>query len=170
MLASHLASPRRHCWTRPRSLASIVLLLLTATSALVFLGIPNLRRLHLRVGLSSFDYGFHGFYPTRHYHSFGYDSPAVEIAKWDAQCSDDYVFIEPHGDAVRNPASMILDSRGNLVWRMIYPTGARDIRVQEYRGDKYLTYWHEPGSWSMVCASTRRSLCFCLFAGPVVLC
>lgn len=151
MLASHLARPWRHCLTWPLSVTSIVLLLITAISAFIFLGIPNLRRLHLQFGLSWFDYGLYGLYITRRYHSFELDSPAVELVKWDSQCSDDYVFIAPHGGSVDNPGPMILDARGNLVWRMPLPNSANDFRVQEYRGDKYLTYWHDGGAWSMVC-------------------
>lgn len=162
MPESHLARLWRHRLTWPRSLASIVLLSVTAISALIFLGIPNLRRLHLQFGPSWFDYGLYGFYITRRYHSFELDSLAVELVKWDSQCSDEYVFIAPHGPSLDDSVPMILDARGNLVWRMPFPNGANDFRVQEYRGDKYLTYWHEGGSWSMVCKSTRRRS-VCLF-------
>lgn len=163
MLASHLATPWRHRLPRlprPRSLASIVLLLVTAINALIFLGIPNLRRLHLQLGSSLFDSGLYGFYLTRRYHSFELDSLAVELVKWDSKCSDEYVFIAPHGPSVDNSVPMILDARGNLVWRMPFSNGANDFRVQQYRGDKYLTYWEDGGSWSMVCKPTRRlSVC-----------
>lgn len=151
MLASHLARPWRHRLPRPRSLASILLLVVTAISALIFLGIPNLRRLHLQLGSSLFDSGVYGFYLTRRYHSFELDSLAVELVKWDSRCSDDYVFMAPHGPSVENSVPMILDAHGNLIWRMPFSNGANDFRVQEYRGDKYLTFWEEGGSWSMVC-------------------
>lgn len=133
--------------------------LVTLITALNFLAIPNLRRLNWKVlGLSPFDYGFHGLYPTRKYVSFDFESPAVELAKWDSRCSSDLTFLAPHGDAVENPGAMILDSRGELVW-MMQPRSDKiqDFRVQEYNGEKFLTYWHGAaqgghgrGAWSMV--------------------
>jgi hypothetical protein len=134
------------------TLASVFLLSITTITTIKFLIVPNLQRLHLQAGLTLFDYGFYGFYPTRHYASVEYKSPDVEIAQWDAKCSQDYVFMAPHGNAVDDPAAMILDSRGNLVWMMPFFDGAQDFRVQEYLGNKYLTYWHGRGSWSMVCS------------------
>ncbi|KAJ5777280.1 hypothetical protein N7520_000526 [Penicillium odoratum] len=127
-------------------------------TALRFLALPNLQRLHLQVGVSLFDDGFYGFYPTRKYVSFDYESPAVELATWSPKCSEDYTFMAPHGNAVNNPGAMILDSRGNLVWMMKpRPDKIQDFRVQQYLGEQYLTYWHGAadnghgrGAWSMV--------------------
>ncbi|KAJ5939760.1 hypothetical protein N7466_002894 [Penicillium verhagenii] len=140
------------------ALASWFFVLVTFLIALRFLALPNLQRLHLQVGVSLFDDGFYGFYPTRKYVSFEYESPAVELAKWSPKCSDDYTFMAPHGSAVENPGAMILDSRGNLVW-MMKPRSdkTQDFRVQEYLGEQYLTYWHGAadnghgrGAWSML--------------------
>ncbi|KAJ5811941.1 hypothetical protein N7474_008242 [Penicillium riverlandense] len=153
MPAPRLVTLWKQCSSQPLTLASIILLSVTAISSLRFLIVPNLRRLHLQVNLTLFDYGFYGFYPTRDYVSVEYKSPDVEIAQWDAECSHDYVFIAPHGNAVEDPAAMILDSRGNLVWMMPFFDGAQDFRVQEYLGAKYLTYWHGRGSWSMLDSS-----------------
>lgn len=71
---------------------------------------------------------------------------------------------------MENSVPMILDARGNLVWQMPFSNGANDFRVQEYRGDKYLTYWHEGGSWSMVCPSDIRQFVTRInSAGPTVI-
>lgn len=152
MPASRLVGLWKQCCSQRLTLVSVFLLTTTAITTVIFLVVPNLQRLHLQVDLTLFDYGFYGFYPTRQYVSVEYKSPDVEIAQWDAKCSHDYVFIAPHGNAVDDPAAMILDSRGNLVWMMPFFDGAQDFRVQEYLGDKYLTYWHGRGSWSMVCS------------------
>ncbi|KAJ5713910.1 uncharacterized protein N7483_011091 [Penicillium malachiteum] len=144
------------------AIASSLFVFVTLILALRFLVVPNIQRLHLRVfGLSSFDYGFRGLYPTRKYYSFEYESPDIEVAKWDSRCSEDYTFLAPHGDAVKDPGAMILDAQGNLVWKM-KPQSEKiqDFRVQEYQGKQYLTYWHGVsqgghghGAWTMLDAS-----------------
>ena len=147
---------RRHFGIR--ALASCLFVLGTAITALHFLGIPNLQRLHLQVGLSLFDYGYYGFYPTHKYKTVDYESPAVEISRRSSRCSDQLTFMAPHGNAVEYSGPMILDPRGNLVWMMPFiPDQTQDFRVQEYHGEKYLTFWHGisenghgQGSWSMV--------------------
>lgn len=144
--------------------------LVTAIASLHFLIIPVVLRLHLQFGLSLFDYGFYGLYPTREYVSFDLNSPDVELAIWDDRCSDGYVFIAPHGSPIEGSNPMILDSRGNLVWT--YPTDkpSTDFKVQEYLGEKYLTYWHGTsmhghglGSYAMVCRLLFRWEVFNLF-------
>jgi hypothetical protein len=153
--------PRR----RLLPVASGVFVFITAIAATCFLLVPVLQRLHLQFGISLFDYGFHGFYPTRHYVSFDLESPDVELAHWDARCSDDFVFLAPHGTAIEGSWPLILDARGNLVWTMPTVDTTQDFHVQEYLGEKYLTYWHGEdlhghglGSWSMVCDLSLRNL------------
>lgn len=113
----------------------------------------------MQLGLSLFDYGFHGLYPTRHYTSFDLDSPDVEVALWDDRCSDGYVFIAPHGPPIEGSRPLILDARGNLVWTFPTDKPSTDFKVQEYRGEKFLTFWHGTsmhghglGSYTMVCS------------------
>lgn len=56
------------------------------------------------------------------------------------------------------PGGVILDAVGDLVWRQIDQGGdTQDLRVQEYFGEKYLTFWvgeeiggRKQGSWFMV--------------------
>ncbi|KAF5014873.1 hypothetical protein F66182_13993, partial [Fusarium sp. NRRL 66182] len=98
-----------------KSILICLFVLTTAITSLHFLLLPVLSRLHMQLGLSLFDYGFHGLYPTRHYHSFELDSPDVEVALWDDRCSDGYVFIAPHGSPIDGSRPLILDARGNLL-------------------------------------------------------
>ncbi|KAJ5602246.1 hypothetical protein N7510_011780 [Penicillium lagena] len=142
------------------AVASLLFAFITAIVSLRFLIIPNLQRLNLRVGASFYDYGFYGLYPSRRYVTFDYESPAVNFVQWDSQCSDAYTFIAPHGGVVEYSAPMILDSRGNLVWMKPLFDTPEDFRVQEYLGEKYLTYWHGgyssghgQGSWSLLDSS-----------------
>ncbi|KAJ5546578.1 hypothetical protein N7494_004163 [Penicillium frequentans] len=157
MLFSRSVWPWRRRYGK-QAIASWLFILITLIVALRFLALPNLQRLHLQIGVSLFDDGFYGFYPTRKYVSFEYESPAVELATWSPRCSNDYTFMAPHGNAVENPGAMILDSLGNLVW-MMKPRSDKiqDFRVQEYLGEQYLTYWHGKadgghgrGAWSML--------------------
>ncbi|KAJ5691144.1 hypothetical protein N7488_011879 [Penicillium malachiteum] len=157
----------RPAWPKKRSfgkgaIASSLFVFVTFILALRFLVVPTLQRLHLRLfGLSSFDYGFRGLYPSRKYYSFEQKSPDVEVAKWDSRCSKDYTFFAPHGSGVEDPGAMILDAQGNLVWRM-KPQNEKiqDFRVQQYQGEPYLTYWHGKsmgghgrGAWTMLDSS-----------------
>ncbi|KAJ6102887.1 hypothetical protein N7486_005314 [Penicillium sp. IBT 16267x] len=164
MLFSRSIWPWRRCFGK-QAIASWLFVLVTLIIALRFLALPNLQRLHLQLGVSLFDDGFYGLYPTRKYVSFEYESPAVELATWSPRCSDEYTFMAPHGNAVENPGAMILDSLGNLVWMMeLRSDKIQDFRVQEYLGEQYLTYWHGEadgghgrGAWSMLDSTyTRR--------------
>lgn len=155
----YMDAPRPQRRSRILVLASVVFVFISAITVLQFLALPNLRRLHLQLGVSWFDAGFHGFYPTRSYVSFEHASPAPEIAHWSPKCSDQYTFLAPHGSSVEHEGPMILDPHGKLVWMTNLVTTAQDFRVQEYRGEKYLTFWHGTfvdghgqGSYSMVCS------------------
>lgn len=141
-----------------KRLAVGIFIVVTAIAALHYLLIPVLLRFHMQFGLSLFDYGFYGLYPTREYVSFNLDSPDVELARWDERCNNGYVFIAPHGDPIEGSRPHILDARGNLVWTTTTDTPTTDFHVQEYMGEKYLTYWHGQsnhghglGSYTMVC-------------------
>ncbi|KAJ5719795.1 hypothetical protein N7493_007373 [Penicillium malachiteum] len=114
----------------------------TAIASLHYLLIGVLLRLNLQVGVSLFDHGLYGLYPTRQYVSFNMESPDVELAVWDDRCSDGYIFIAPHGSPIEGSNPVILDKFGNLVWTMPVDRPATDFNVQEYLGEKYLTYWH----------------------------
>lgn len=141
-----------------RILGSALFLIVTALAAFLSFGVPHLQRLSLRLGLTLFDYGFYGFYPTCHYITLGKEGPDVEVALWDSRCSNQYTFLAPHGPAHVHDTPMIMDSRGHLVWMMDSPSETvQDFGVQEYQGEKYLTFWHGlnddghgRGYWSMV--------------------
>lgn len=67
--------------------------------------------------------------------------PSFEFPRWDARCSQDYVFLGWRGHEVDEPGAVILDSQGELIWRR---TGSEedqnDVRPQMYRGERFLTF------------------------------
>lgn len=142
------------------SLFSFLFVVASLLSLFYVFVLPELQKLRFRTDLSWYDLGLYGFYPSRSYVSFDYNSPDVEITKWDSRCDTSYTFLSPRGASISHPGPMILDARGELVW-MEYMLGTTlDLRVQQYQGDDYLTYWHGyqdgghgRGSWYMVCHS-----------------
>ncbi|KEQ92435.1 hypothetical protein AUEXF2481DRAFT_32034 [Aureobasidium subglaciale EXF-2481] len=84
----------------------------------------------------------HGSYPSRSYHSSNLTSPAVRKAVDSPLCYDDnLIFLAPRGFRVPHPAVTILDNHGKLVWSQPVKGQAYNLKVQEYKGEKVLTYW-----------------------------
>jgi hypothetical protein len=110
------------------------------------------------------DNGTYGYYPVREYTTeAGLTSPQTNFLQWSPECNDgSYYFITPRGWGIPNPGPMLLDERGNLIWAKHFANDfggqAYDFKVQEYQGEKYLTFWtgddrvrgHGSGSYYMV--------------------
>ncbi|RDW94930.1 hypothetical protein BP5796_00693 [Coleophoma crateriformis] len=90
---------------------------------------------------SWYDLGLYGIYPTEDYVSFGMKPPLVSIAKWDDSCNCDYTLLTPRGSWVRDYGPMILGPRGGLVWMETKFGVAMDLKVQQYNGENFLTFW-----------------------------
>jgi hypothetical protein len=88
-----------------------------------------------------FDLAVYGGYPQRTYVSHNLTSPDLQQVKWDDKCDNGFIFISPQGKSVEHPGPMILDARGNLVWQTDQYGQAMNLKVQEYKGEKYLTFW-----------------------------
>lgn len=88
-----------------------------------------------------FDLAVYGGYPQRSYFSHNLTSPDLQQVKWDDKCDNGFIFISPQGKSVEHPGPMILDARGNLVWQTDQYGQAMNLKVQEYKGEKYLTFW-----------------------------
>lgn len=100
-----------------------------------------LSRLHLHRDLSWYGLGLYGLAPSTRYESFEGRVPSFEFPRWDARCSQDYVFLGWRGHEVDEPAATILDSEGNLVWRQTgYSIDQNDVKPQMYRGERFLTF------------------------------
>lgn len=156
LLVRNPPSPRVP-WKSWNPLILILLVVPAVTYLFCTFAWPQILRFRFRSGLSWYDLGWYGFGPSRGYVSFGYESPRVEIERWDPECDSRYVFIAPRGDSVPYAGPMILDSRGELVWMKHNYEITQDFQVQHYRGKDYLTYWEGEqvesrgwGSWYMV--------------------
>lgn len=88
-----------------------------------------------------FDLAVYGGYPQRNYVSHNLTSPDLQQVRWDDKCDNGFIFISPQGKSVEHPGPMILDARGNLVWQTDQYGQAMNLKVQEYKGEKYLTFW-----------------------------
>lgn len=89
-----------------------------------------------------YDWGLYGAYPRIAYESFSSASPWLNILQSDERCDAGYTFIEPRGTSVPYPGPIILDNEGNLVWMETKYGQAMDLKVQTYKGDDYITFWH----------------------------
>lgn len=88
-----------------------------------------------------FDLAVYGGYPQRSYVSHNLTSPDLQQVRWDDRCDNGLIFISPQGKSVEHPGPMILDARGNLVWQTDQYGMAMNLKVQEYKGENYLTFW-----------------------------
>lgn len=92
------------------------------------------------------DHGAHGSYPVRKFISSRLTAPQTNFVRWTPECDDGRLYlITPRGWKVSRPGPMILDSAGELIWSSHYANEyggqAYDLRVQQYKGDDYLTFW-----------------------------
>lgn len=145
---------------RPRTRLGLAIRLALLALALYLLSYScqQLGRLDLSTDLTWFDLGWYGFMPTRSYRSTRLTSPDLEFLARDARCSRDFYVFAPRGPAVGEKGGVILDHAGELVWRQAgFDGDTQDLRVQEYRGEKFLTFWvgterdsQKKGVWYMV--------------------
>lgn len=83
-----------------------------------------------------------GSYPYQTFRSDNFTAPVVRTPVKSSQCHDDrYVFLSPRGDKVEHPSVMILDNQGELVWQNYVRGQPYNLQVQEYKGEKVLTFW-----------------------------
>jgi hypothetical protein len=92
-----------------------------------------------------YDHGNIGPYPSQSYKSSQLVSPRVNILKDDPRCRDgSHIFFNPRGGKVASPGPMIVEEDGTLVWASQGYANSKNtygLDVQEYRGEKYLTFW-----------------------------
>lgn len=88
-----------------------------------------------------YDFGVYGAYPTRPHVTFDQASPDVSVVAWDDSCDKGHVLVSPFGDAVQHDGPVILDSKGDMVWSATGFGVVMNLKVQQYRGENYLTFW-----------------------------
>ncbi|THY10893.1 hypothetical protein D6D01_09133 [Aureobasidium pullulans] len=66
----------------------------------------------------------------------------MNTVRWDEQCAQGYTLLSLRGTAVSSPAGIMLDGRGDLVWMdETFGPYVMNLKVQEYKGEQYLTFW-----------------------------
>lgn len=88
-----------------------------------------------------FDLGVFGAYPTIQYLSFDLLGPQARQIAWDEKCDQGLVLLTPNGPGVDRPGPMILDSKGEMIWRSDDFGATANLKVQRYQGEDYLTLW-----------------------------
>lgn len=92
-----------------------------------------------------YDWGFYGLYPRTRFQSFNLAAPRLNFLKWEEQCTDGFYLLSPRGSYVSVPGPVIMDGRGNMVWRADNrfgdAEGITDFKVQMYNGKPHLTFW-----------------------------
>lgn len=108
----------------------------------------------------------YGYYPYRTYQSFDLISPQVRTVTHEPECDDGlFTFLTPRGWSISEPGPRILDNKGDLVWAKDTPGQAYDLVVQDFQGQKYLSYWigddrvrgHGAGDYYMVGLACRNA-------------
>ncbi|KAJ9273427.1 hypothetical protein DTO212C5_501 [Paecilomyces variotii] len=88
-----------------------------------------------------YDTGVLGSYPANSYESFDLEAPRLNVLQWDERCDHGYILLTPRGHAVPAPGPLILDYTGELVWTEGRFGEVMDMKVQQYKGENYLTFW-----------------------------
>lgn len=117
------------------TLGSITLLLL-----LRYLCLPILAYIYPELNI--FDTGIYGAYPEQYYISSDLRSPLAKVVQWDSTCDDgSLVLLTLDGNSVSNPGSMIVDMRGNLIWKSDEYGMTMNAKIQTYQNQDYITFW-----------------------------
>jgi hypothetical protein len=116
-----------------------------------------------------FDAGAYGPYPLKTYVSTELTSPRANVLQSHVECDNgQFTLLTPRGGMVEQPSAMILDSHGNLVWSKGGYNQVYNMMAQEYKGQKYLTFWagndavggHGAGTYYMLDSSYQEVYAF----------
>ena len=89
-----------------------------------------------------YDLAVYGAYPEQEYVSFDLPSSQPNWVAWDDQCDTGNVFVTLGGPSIAHPGPSILDAHGGLVWTSEdFGSSVLNMRLQNYKGEKYLTFW-----------------------------
>ena len=89
-----------------------------------------------------YDLALDGAYAWQSYQSFGGNSPKLITTKQDERCHDGLVFLEPRGLHADRSGPVVVDNDGNLVWMPAAWSEATDVKVQQFNGKSYMTFWN----------------------------
>ncbi|PYH46149.1 arylsulfotransferase family protein [Aspergillus saccharolyticus JOP 1030-1] len=88
-----------------------------------------------------YELGLFGPHPSLSYESFDVKSPEVHVKQWNPKCEEGYVFLSPQGHGYPEPGPLVYDHKGQLVWMERAFGEVMDLKVQQYQGQDYLTFW-----------------------------
>jgi hypothetical protein len=95
-------------------------------------------------------------WPWRSYRTSPHMPPHMNISRYDGHLADGYIFLTPYDDKAKDGVheegtGFVMTMDGDLVFTPPssfdgycedWLSGMTDLRKQEYRGKKYLTYWN----------------------------
>ena len=96
-----------------------------------------------------YDLAVYGAYPAEEFVSFDLPSSHPNLVKWDDQCDSGNVFVTLNGASIEHPGPSVLDARGGLVWTTDEYGTVLNMRLQWYKGEKYITFWAGTKSGTM---------------------
>ncbi|KAL7621598.1 hypothetical protein AAE478_008923 [Parahypoxylon ruwenzoriense] len=96
----------------------------------------------------SYDFGYehdaYGPHPLTIFKSAAeLEVPKIDVLQSSKACDSSlHTLLTPRGGATRQPQATVLDSSGDLIWTSSW-RGQQlyNLMVQEYKGEKYLTFW-----------------------------
>lgn len=89
-----------------------------------------------------YDWGLLGRYPQQSFKSSSSRPPYMNTVQWDEQCAQGYTLLSLRGTMVPNPAGVMLDEHGDLIWMdESFGPYVMNLKVQEYQGEQYITFW-----------------------------
>ncbi|KIW57457.1 hypothetical protein PV05_06008 [Exophiala xenobiotica] len=91
----------------------------------------------------SFDKGDYGNFVAQPYRSTSFSVPRLNVFEKGRSCRDDglFVMLTLRGWSVPQPAPIIFDGHGALVWTDPTYVQPYNLQVQTYRGEQFLTFW-----------------------------
>jgi len=89
----------------------------------------------------AYETGDLGPYPQVRFQTAKVTAPLVHVNLWSDKCAKGYTLLTPHGPRIRSNKALILDERGQLVWHHEERGSIKSFQIQQYKGNKYLTFW-----------------------------
>ena len=88
-----------------------------------------------------YDFAVYGLYRTENFVTVDLEAPQASVLRWDDSCDNGFVLVGPQGPSVTQPGPAILNPRGELIWTSGEFDTVMNFQMQQYRGEKYLTFW-----------------------------
>lgn len=113
------------------------------------------------VDWNAYEHGGLGPYPQITFETSGMSVPVINVHRWNESCDPGYTLLTPHGNRIRSNRALMFDTAGQLVWHHEERGSIKNLQVQTYKGNDYLTFWigddgfygHGRGYYKMVSAS-----------------